>query len=104
MSTSADVGTEFGVAQLKANAEVYRAHTRIVDAASAAKYDSIDDAIASLKTVVEAFEEQIVNGAGFTPARALGFGSANAAQIAEKVMGLGTSDATVRKALNDLGK
>jgi len=103
-STSAEVGTEFGVAQLKANAEVYRAHKRIVDAAAAAKYDSIDDAIASLKAVVETFEAQIIEGAGYTPDRALGFGSDNAAQIAEKVMGLGTSDATVRKALNDLGK
>ena len=103
-SSATETSVEFGSDTLVMNAKIYRAHKRIVDAACAAKYDNVDDAIAALNEVVATLTSQVAEGAGYTPDRALGFGSDNAAQIAEKVLGLGTSDATARKAFAEMGK
>lgn len=98
----AEVNKGFGEADLKRNAALYRTNRRLVDAA--AKYDNLDEAVQALSDVWAIFEAQIDKGTGYTPDRALGFGSDNAAQIAEKVIGKGTSDAVVRKQLAALGK
>jgi hypothetical protein len=98
-----ETSVEFGADKLKENAVLYLANKRLVDAVSA-KYDSPDDAIAALRSVVAALEVQIEDGSGYTPDRSLGFGSDNASQIAEKILGLGTSDATTRKQFAAMGK
>lgn len=105
MDQSSATGTavEFGVESLKSNAALYAKNKRLVDAV-AAKYDSVDDAIAALQSVEKVLVEQIENGSGCTPDRSLGFGSDNASQIAEKILGLGTSDADTRKSFASLGK
>lgn len=104
MSQSSATGTvvEFGSGNLIANAKLYRAHKRLVDAASG--YDSLDDAIASLTAVWEVMEAQIADGAGYTPDKGLGFGSDNAAVIAESILGRRNSVGETRKAFAGLGK
>lgn len=87
----------FGAEQLVANAALYSEHRSLVNAAS--KYDSFDAAVAALTEVWEAMTYQKVNGASYTPAAELGFGSNNASQIACAVMGETTSLSEVRKAL-----
>ena len=106
MSQSSATGTavEFGSENIVANAKIYRTLKRIVDAACAAKYESVEDAIAALNDVVAALTSQVETGAGYTPDRAMGFGSDNAAQIAEKILGLGTSDAQTRAKFSEMGK
>lgn len=114
MSTSVDVekraSTDFGVDTFKRNAALYSQHRRLIDAIATgiAKvkggYDSFDDAIATVKTVWESLREQSAKGAEYTPPIAMGFGSNNAAQIADAVTGERTSVGEVRKALAALGK
>jgi len=93
---------EFGSENLVANAAVYRGAKRIVDAASG--YDTLDDAIAALTEAWEVLERQIEEGAGYTPDKSLGFGSDNAAVIAESLLGRRNSVGATRKAFNALGK
>lgn len=104
MSQSDATGTsvEFGADNLLANAVVYHGAKRIVDAASG--YDSLDDAIAALTEAWEVIERQIMEGAGFTPDKGLGFGSDNAAVIAESLLGRRNSVGATRKAFNTMGK
>ena len=105
MSKSAiasETATEFGAKNLKANAAIYRANKRMVDAAS--KYDSLDDAVAGLTEAWNILESQSESGAGYTPDRELGFGSDNAAVIAESLLGRRNSVGATRKSFNDLGK
>ena len=93
---------EFGSDTLLANAAVYHGAKRIVDAASG--YDSLDDAIAALTEAWETLERQVEQGAGYTPDKGLGFGSDNAAVIAESLLGRRNSVGATRKAFNTLGK
>jgi hypothetical protein len=93
---------EFGSDNLVANAAVYHGAKRIVDAASG--YDSLDDAIAALTEAWGVLERQIEEGAGYTPDKGLGFGSDNAAVIAESLLGRRNSVGATRKAFNNLGK
>ncbi len=108
MSTSTVTGTpvavkaEFGSANLLANAAIYRANKRIVDAASG--YDNLDDAMAGLTDAWEALESQIKSGGGYTPDIGLGFGSDNAAVIAESLVGRRNGVGATRKAFSNLGK
>ncbi len=104
MSQSNNVGTsvEFGATKLKANAAVYRGAKRIVDAAST--FDSLDDAVAALTQAWEVMESQIVDGAGYTPDAGLGFGSDNAAVIAESILGRRNTVGATRTAFNTMGK
>lgn len=66
--------------------------------------DSLDDAIAIVTTAWGMFEHASQEGSGYTPGASLGFGSDSAAVIADKIMGIGNSVSTTRKALSDLGK
>ena len=100
--TETSKGTEFGAVQLKANAALYAKNKQIIDACS--RYDSVDDAIAALTEVWAALEKQVVKGAEYTPAADLGFGSDNAAVIAESLLGRRNSVGATRKAFKELGK
>jgi len=93
---------KFGQDAFLANAVTYRQHKRIVDACSG--YDNVDDAIAGLTAAWESLESQVVEGGQYTPDRELGFGSDNAATIAETLMGLRSTTGATRKAFKDLGK
>ena len=93
---------KFGQTEFLANAVIYRTSKRIVDACSG--FDSLDDAIASLTTAWNALESQVEEGGAYTPDRELGFGSDNAATIAETLMGLRNSTGATRKAFTNLGK
>lgn len=95
-------GTEFGADNLVANATAYKAHAGIVNAAS--RYDNLDDAIKSLRETWAMFEAQVEDGGGFTPEASLGFGSDNAAVIAETILGIRNTVGTTRKQLKALGK
>jgi len=97
--TSSD---KFGQTEFLANAVTYRTHKRVVDACSG--YDNVDDAIAGLKAAWSALESQVEEGGSYTPDRELGFGSDNAATIAETLMGLRSTTGATRKAFKDLGK
>lgn len=100
--TSTVVETEFCLKSLKANAAVYHGAKRLVDAASA--YDNVDDAVAALIEAVAVLEAQVESGGGFTPPSDAGFGSDNAAVIAESILGRRNTVGATRKAFNNLGK
>ena len=93
---------KFGQDQFLLNAVTYRTHKRIVDACSG--YDNIEDAQAGLAAAWAALEGQVEEGGSYTPDRELGFGSDNAATIAETLMGLRSTTGATRKAFKDLGK
>jgi len=93
---------KFDEAQFLANAVVYRQHKRIVDACSG--YDNVEDAMAGLKLAWETIQSQVDKGGSYTPDRELGFGSDNAATIAETILGLRSTTGATRKAFKDLGK
>lgn len=100
--TSAAVETEFCLKSLQANAAVYHRAKRIVDAASG--FDSVDDAVAALTEAWAVMESQIELGGGFTPPSDAGFGSDNAAVIAESILGRRNTVGATRKAFNSMGK
>ena len=100
--TPAAVKTEFGSANLLANAAIYRANKRLIDAASG--YDNVDDALAGLAEAWSVLEGQIKSGGGYTPDIGLGFGSDNAAVIAESLLGRRNGVGATRKAFSNLGK
>lgn len=104
MNQSSATGTaiEFGATELKANAALYRANRRIVDAASG--YDNLDDAIAGLNDAWAALEEQAEIGSGYTPDSKLGFGSDSATVIAESLLGRRNSVGSTRKSFSAMGK
>jgi hypothetical protein len=101
-SSATETSTEFGLSTLKANAAVYHQAKRLIDAASGC--DSLDDAIAQLTEAWEVLESQVELGGGFTPPADAGFGSDNAAVIAESILGRRNSVGATRKAFNTMGK
>ncbi len=101
-STVIGTSTQFGQDNLLVNAALYRKHKRIMDAGST--YETIDDAIVALRAVWDAMESQSEIGAGYTPDAILGFGSDNAAVIAESILGRRNTVGSTRKALANMGK
>lgn len=101
-NTTTETSVEFGAKQLQATAALYRQNKKMVDACSG--YDSIDDAIAGLQDTWATLQVQADSGGRFTPAVELGFGSHNAAQIAESIMGLSQTVGATRKSFATLGK
>ncbi len=93
---------KFGQPEFLAGAVVYRKHKRIVDACSG--YDNVEDAIAGLTEAWKVLVSQVDEGGQYTPDRELGFGSDNAATIAETLMGLRSTTGATRKAFKDLGR
>lgn len=104
MTQSSATGTaiEFGATELQANAAVYTRHSRLIDAAS--RYDTVDDAVKCLRETWKVLEAQVEEGLGFTPDSTLGFGSDNAAVIAESLLGRRNSVGETRKSFKKLGK
>jgi len=105
-STMVEDGTsvEFGADTFKANATLYNEHKAIVDAASRKQYDNVEEAIAALRKVWTALEEQAETGAGYTPGVALGFGSENASVVAETILGVRPTTGAIRQAFRNVGK
>lgn len=104
MSSATETSVEFGADQLVANAALYSdtKTKRLVDAASV--FDNIEDAIDKVREVWEALEHQSEVGAGYTPDASLGFGSDNAAVIADKILGRSKTVGDTRKAFARMGK
>lgn len=108
--TSENKTAEFGAENLKANAALYVAHKRALDAIATgiAKpkggYDNFEDFIVQIRKVWETLRNQVDNGAKFTPPVDMGFGSNNASQIAGSLTGDRTSVGDIRKAFATLGK
>ena len=116
MSTSvANAGTgkavdvKFGADRLVANAKTYKSHARLIDAVASGmggaepKYESFDDAVSQLRTVWNVLLKQVSEGSEYTPSVELGFGSDNAGQIAEAIIGIRPTVGTTRKAFKKLG-
>lgn len=92
----------FGPNMFVANAIAYKAHKSLVDAVS--KYPSVEAAVDALSEVWGRLEDQALEGGGYTPDSRLNFGSDNASQIANAIMGRKTSIGATRKAFANLGK
>lgn len=83
-------------------AKGYNQHDKLINALvncenPESAYNAAMDTIAALKVMAE-------KGKGFTPDKSLGFGSDNAATIAEKIIGTAKSATQVRKLLREAGK
>jgi hypothetical protein len=92
----------FGQADFVGIAADYVGHRQLVNAAS--RYDSLDDAIAGLTDAWNSLERMAASGAEYTPARELGFGQANGAEIAATLLGRRKSVSEFRKAVIALVK
>ncbi len=93
---------EFGAENLKANAASYRANKKMVDAASG--YDNPEEAVKCLRETWKILDEQVKNGGGYTPSVDLDFGSDNASQIAEGILGYRPTIGSTRKAFAKHGQ
>lgn len=94
VQTEAFTGEDF-----RTNAGVYNASAKLrraFDAMIACGVDKIDDTVAHIRNVVAALEAQSENGAGYTPDKSLGFGSENAASIADALLGKRPSTSALR--------
>lgn len=96
-----NVDSEYGLDDFKALAASYsdKPTKRIVDAASG--FDSLDDAIAALKSTWEKLEQAASRGSSYTPPERDGWVGLNAANIASGIMGRRASIGGIRKALRD---
>ena len=104
MSTSTDV--KYDQADFAETARLYGGTPkvrRIVDAILGSKLDK-DDNLASALEVIERLVVQAEVGSAYTPDKAMGFGSDNAATIAEKLLGIQNSPGETRKAFATVGK
>lgn len=87
-----DTVTETGALtaeQFVANAESYNESVKLrraFDAVMACGSDTVEDTVAHIESVRELLIAQSENGAGYTPDKALGFGSENGASIAETLL------------------
>lgn len=91
------------------NAKAYKAVRPLVDALvrlGATKVDkpvNAEDLFAQATDVIDRLMRMSENGASYTPAAELEFGSDNAATIAEKILGRSASAGAVRTAFAKLG-
>ncbi len=98
--------TTFGQAEFVGVAQKYASDNkvkRLVDAIAALK-DDREDGISSALGIIADFESMSEHGSGYTPGAELGFGSDNAAVVADKILGRSTSAGETRKSLVKLGK
>lgn len=71
------------------NAKSYNQSTKLrraFDAVMACGCDNVEDTVAHIECVRDALIAQADNGSGYTPDKTLGFGSENAASIAETLL------------------
>ena len=76
---------------------------RVVVALCAAK-DDREDILSQALDAIKNLEGMSENGAAYTPDRSLGFGSDNAATIADKLLGRTTTVGETRKHFAKIGK
>lgn len=86
------------------NARQYNKHQKGVDWIVSLKPDERENAIAEMLDTVESLELQSVHGKGYTPDTSLGFGSGNAATIADQILRRAATTAQTRKLFAGLGK
>ena len=101
-----DTTVAFGQAEFVGTAKSYADDSkvkRLVDALCGLK-DNREDGLSVALEIIGRFEDMAVNGSGYTPGAELGFGSDNAATIADKLLGRSTSAGDTRKSLVKLGK
>ncbi len=101
-----DTAVSFGQAEFVGVAQKYATDSkvkRLVDALTGLK-DDREDGLSSALGIIADFEGMSEHGSGYTPGAELGFGSDNAATIADKVLGRSTSAGETRKAIVKLGK
>lgn len=80
----------------------YSAHSALIDALI--KAENPDSAFKAAKEVIGLLVNMSENGKRYTPDKSLGFGSDNAASIADKILGRAPTTAQVRKCLKAAGK
>lgn len=96
----------FGQAEFVGVAQAYASDNkvkRLVDALAALK-DDRENGLSDALGILADFESMSEDGSGYTPGTELGFGSDNAATIADKILGRSTSAGETRKSLVKLGK
>lgn len=101
-----ETAVTFGQAEFVGVAQKYASDNkvkRLVDAIAGLK-DDREDGLSSALGIIAKFEDMSENGSGYTPGAELGFGSDNAATIADKLLGKSTSAGETRKAIVKLGK
>lgn len=76
----------------------------LVNAITALGIDERNDHLARVDTLIGELNRMRDNGAGYTPPSGKGFGSDNAAVIAEKLLGQTQTVGATRKAFSDWGK
>lgn len=112
MSTSAVAVSQgtFTDAEFDAVAAAYGADDkgakfrRLVDAIVSLGVDEREDHLSRVENLIGLLEGMAENGAGYTPPTGKGFGSDNASQIAEKILGRSQAVSATRKAFSDWGK
>ncbi|KKK62917.1 hypothetical protein LCGC14_2999540 [marine sediment metagenome] len=96
----------FGQAEFVGIAKKYATDNkvkRLVDAITGLK-DNREDGLSVALEIVAEFENMANIGSGYTPGAELGFGSDNAATVADKILGRSTSAGETRKSLVNLGR
>ncbi len=105
MTTVTDSGT-LTADQFVVNAGLYNQSAklrRVFDAVMACGCDNVQDTIAHVERVRDELIAQSEKGSGYTPDKALGFGSESAAAIADSLLGRRASTGEVRKAFAKVG-
>ncbi len=105
MSTVVESSVKYGQSEFVQTARLYAGNTkvrRIVDSLLASKDDRESNLEQALE-VIERLRTQSEVGSAYTPDKSLGFGSDNAATIAEKMLGIQNSPGETRKAFAKIG-
>jgi hypothetical protein len=100
-----EVQVEFGAEQFIGLATDYASDNkvkRVVDALCSAS-DNREDVLAAALQIIGRLEAMSDNGSGYTPDNSLGFGSDNAATIADTLLGRRASAGEVRKRFKKIG-
>ncbi len=109
MTTSVvDQGT-FTAEQFRSNAELYNINPKLRRAFDAIMLCGCDEkevvnTITHVKRLRDLLIEQSQGGAGYTPDKALGFGSENGAGIADTMLGRRPGASVIRTAFAKVGK
>lgn len=82
----------------------YRAARALVDALSKLSDNERDSAVLNAESIIGRLEAMSENGADYTPKSAFGFGSENAANIANAVLGRRTSSGKIKSGFSKLGR
>jgi hypothetical protein len=111
MSTSTATGTEtFTDTDFDAVASAYGADSegakfkRLVDAIASIGVDQREDHLTRVDELIGRLENMSANGSGHTPPSGKGFGSDNAAVIADKILGKAQTVGATRTAFSNWGK